>query len=609
MVDKWYIDRVVWSTPEKEYLLENIDKVHEIKVDFKSKAYYKVDYRVNDPAMGQIITATSDGISFNSGNSDLGGGSKLVFTAKPADGYMVESWTVNNKIIANKYGGNLIENVLSFALGENSAVVVNFAPIKYHTVTKVSPNAEIIEAYNFKTPEGNPWDKATGTFTVNPNSGYRITGLYASGSTVSELKQPADKNGSWSMVIGSVINNTTITAETKKIYQITAFANNGTINCTDNAVEGEVITLSATPISGYKFSEWSVSYSSGAEVKKIDVVGNKFVMMAADVIVSAVFEKSSDGSMGGGGGGAAAVPNEILIEDLQLAGEKVIVTLADEKNIISEETNLRLIELNKTLDIIIEGNGFRIIIPKGALATGDDVNDMVPEETAIAGDGWVVSYIDRLGSRKVVPWSIFSNGLFAFIAPSGGKYEVINNIQSFGDISAHWGVEQINFITARSLLMGTGDNKFSPDMNMNRAMLVTVLHRLDGQKNKKGVVFTDIPEGQWYSDAVSWAATNNIISGYSKGIFGPDDSITREQLATILYRYAAYLGFDTNSKGSLTDFSDQDKVSSYALEPMSWAVEKGLITGVPGKLLSPAGNATRAEVSAILMRFIDMVLK
>lgn len=611
MVDKWYIDGVVWSTPEKEYLLENIDKVHDIKVDFKSKAYYKVDYRVNDAAMGQISSATSDGISFVSGNSDLGGGSKLIFTAKPNDGYMVESWTVNNVVYANKYGGRLIENVLSFALGENSTVVVNFAPVKYHTVTKVSLDAEIIEAYNFKTPDGSPWDGATGTFTVNPHTGYRITGLNAAGSVVSELKKPADKNGSWSMVIGSILNDTTITAETKKIYEVTVFADYGTINCVDNAVEGEEITLTATPISGYKFSEWAVSYMSGPETKKIDVAANKFVMVAADVSVSAVFEKSSSGGEfgGGGGGGAAIVPNEILIEDLQFAAGKVIVSLTDEKNIISEETNLKLIELNKTMSILIEGNGFRIIIPKGALTEGDDVNDIVPDKTTMGGNGWIVSYITRFGSRKVVPWSIFSNGLFVFIAPAGGKYEVTNNNQSFGDIAGHWGEEQINFITSRSLFMGTGNNNFSPDMNMNRAMLVTVLHRLDGMQNKKGVMFNDIIEGQWYSDAVLWAAANNIVSGYSEGLFGPDDSITREQLATILYRYAAYLGLDTNIGGSLTGFNDQDRVSDYAMEPMSWAVEKGLITGLPGKLLNPGGNATRAEVSAILMRFIDMALK
>lgn len=610
MVDKWYVDGVVLNTTEKEYLIENIDKVHEIKVDFKSKAYYKVDYGVNDPAMGQIITATSDGISFVSGNSDLGGGSKLIFTAKPADGYKVESWTVNNKIIQNKYGGNLIENVLSFTLSENSSVVVNFVPITYHTVTKISPNAVIKETYNFKTPEGNPWDKATGTFIVNPDIGYRITGLNAAGSTVSELIQSGDKNGSWNMLIGSITSDITITAETKKIYKITAFANYGTINCVDNAVEGEVIKLAAAPASGYNFSEWSVSYMLGTETKKIDVAANKFVMVAGDVSVSAVFEKSSSGGeIGGGGGGAVFVPNEIFIEDLQFTGGKVLVTLTDEKNIISEETNLKLIELNKTLSIVIEGNGFRIIIPKGALTDGDDVNDIVPDEMAISGYGWVVSYIDRLGSKKVVPWSIVSNGLFAFIAPAGGKYEVINNIQSFGDISGHWGEEQINFITSHNLFMGTGENNFSPDMKMNRAMLVTVLHRLDGLQNKKGVVFTDISEDQWYSDAVSWAASNNIVNGYSEGTFGPEDSITREQLATILYRYAAFMGLDTSSKGSLTDFNDQDKVSGYALDPMSWAVEKGLITGFSGKLLNPGGNATRAEVSAILMRFIDMALK
>jgi hypothetical protein len=258
---------------------------------------------------------------------------------------------------------------------------------------------------------------------------------------------------------------------------------------------------------------------------------------------------------------------------------------------------------------LIEGNGFRIIIPKGALLDGDNVNDMVPDIGAMGGNGWIVSYIDRFGSRKSVTWSIFEGGLLSFIAPAGGKYEVMNNIQSFVDIAGHWGEEQINFITSRNLFMGTGNNSFSPDMNMNRAMLVTVLYRLDGMQNKKGVMFTDITEGQWYTDAVSWAATNGIVSGYSQGIFGPDDSITREQLATILYRYAAYMGLDTTIGGSLSGFNDQDKVSDYAQEPISWAVEKGLITGLPGKLLNPNGNATRAEVSAILMRFIDMVLK
>jgi len=607
MVDKWYIDSLVLNTPAKGYLFENIDANHNVKVDFKSKAYYTVTYGVNDSNFGEI-SATSDNLTFISGNSDMGGGSNLIFKAVPKAGYMVESWTINNETFKNNFGGRFIENELNFLLVKSSNVIVNFAPIRSHTITFISPNAQITADYNMKISEGNPLDGATGTFTINPDSGYRLVAASASGSSVSELIKSADKNGSWTMTIGSILDDVTISVETKPIYQITAYAQNGTINCANNAVEGEVINLSAVATNSYKFKNWSVSYNSGTEIKLIEVKDNKFTMPATNITVSANFEKSSNIIPGGGGVGGEVIISEFLIEDILIKDNKAFVILDDINNIISEEANLKLIELNKTLSIIIEGNGFKIIIPIGALKTGDDINDMIPEETEFTGDGWVVTYVDSLGNRKIVPWSVSTGSIIKFIAPAGGKYEIINNIQSFKDISGHWGINDINSIASRMLFMGTGGDNFSPDLSMNRAMLVTVLHRLDGLRKDKIEGFFDVPEGQWYSDAVSWAVSSNIISDYGEGEFGPNDNITREQLATILFRYAKYLGLDMTNEGSLGKFNDQDKVSSYAFEPMNWAVEKGIITGLPGGLLNPNGNATRAEVSTMLMRFISLAV-
>ena len=111
--------------------------------------------------------------------------------------------------------------------------------------------------------------------------------------------------------------------------------------------------------------------------------------------------------------------------------------------------------------------------------------------------------------------------------------------------------------------------------------------------------------GQWYTDAVNWAAANDIVAGYGNGLFGPNDTVTREQMAVILYRYAQYKGYDTSASNSLNGYTDVGGVSSWALTAMQWANAEGLINGTSGTTLSPTNGATRAEVAQILMRFCE----
>ena len=140
---------------------------------------------------------------------------------------------------------------------------------------------------------------------------------------------------------------------------------------------------------------------------------------------------------------------------------------------------------------------------------------------------------------------------------------------------------------------------------MTRAMLAQVLYNLEGKPAATGAPFQDVAPGQWYANAVAWAAENGIVSGYGNGRFGPNDPITREQLATILHRYASKKGYDTSASASLSGFSDSASVSGYAQEALSWAVGAKLVSGMGNNALNPAGTATRAQVATILMRFCE----
>ena len=175
----------------------------------------------------------------------------------------------------------------------------------------------------------------------------------------------------------------------------------------------------------------------------------------------------------------------------------------------------------------------------------------------------------------------------------------------FTDVaSGSWYYDSVAYVYEQGLMGGTGEGRFSPDLTTSRAMIVTILYRLEGSPAVSGgASFADVTAGQWYSDGVAWASANGIVTGYSNGSFGPDDTITREQMAAILYRYARYKGYALSAQAALDGYADAAQVSAYAADAMKWAVGSGLITGTSGTTLSPAGSATRAQAAVILARF------
>ena len=178
----------------------------------------------------------------------------------------------------------------------------------------------------------------------------------------------------------------------------------------------------------------------------------------------------------------------------------------------------------------------------------------------------------------------------------------------FSDVEAgKWYYDGIEYVCAAGLMNGVGSGRFDPNGTTTRAMLVTILYRLEGEPAVSGSMpFTDVPGGKWYSRAIQWAYETGVVNGVSATGFAPNDPVTRQQLAAILYRYARAKGYDTSASAALSGFPDADSVSSYARTPMQWAVGAGIINGVKSgdqSLLAPNGNATRAQVATMLTRF------
>lgn len=232
-----------------------------------------------------------------------------------------------------------------------------------------------------------------------------------------------------------------------------------------------------------------------------------------------------------------------------------------------------------------------------------DLAQYAPTKSGATFEGW---YADKGLTKKITSVKLDANTtVYAkwTEAPVSGL--------PFGDVkSADWFYNDVKYVYEKGMMAGTAADVFAPNATTTRAMIVTILYRLEGSPAVTGTsAFVDVPAGQWYTDAVNWAAANQIVKGTSATTFAPNDSITREQMAAILYRYAQYKGYDVTKKADLSGYSDNSQVSAYAKDALAWANAAKLINGVTNITLAPQGNATRAQVSAILHRFCDGVVK
>ena len=407
------------------------------------------------------------------------------------------------------------------------------------------------------TGTATPSTAAAGTMislTATPNKGYHFKEwqVISGGVTIKDDKftMPSDN-----VEVKAIFEEDTPSAPTEFTITVTS-GGNGTASASHaKAVAGTEIRLTATPNTGYHLKEWQV-ISGGVTIKD-----DKFTMPSANVEVKAIFEKDT-----GGGGGGYNPP-------------VTYYTLRFET-----------------------GGGSDIPSVREAYNTYIDLTKYVPTWRGHTFIGW---YSERSLMNKVsgvyltkdmtvyAGWRVDEN-------PGTGA-------NPFTDVSEKdWFYGDVMFVYENGLMLGTSKTLFSPYGTATRGMMATILWRMEGSPAPKGKnSFTDVEAGKWYADAITWTAENGIFAGYGKDKFGPDDPITREQLAAIFYRYADYKGYDLTVKGNLDKFKDADKITDYAKTAMQWAVGSGLVKGKSGNLLDPQGTATRAEIAAMLHRFIE----
>ena len=238
--------------------------------------------------------------------------------------------------------------------------------------------------------------------------------------------------------------------------------------------------------------------------------------------------------------------------------------------------------------------------------------------TATPDEGYAVGTItvtDRFGDAVKVTEN--ADGTYTFTMPNGQVTVKATFVETeepapampFTDVKeGDWFYEEVLYAYENGLMNGVGDNRFAPNSATTRGMLVTILYRLEGEPAVTGEAGFDDVGDTWYTDAVIWAAANDIVNGIGDNQFGPENTLTREQLVTMLYRYAQNKGYDVTASADLSGYPDAGQIQSWAQEAMTWAVAEGIVEGMDGNL-NPAGHATRAQIATILMRFCEGVAK
>lgn len=212
-----------------------------------------------------------------------------------------------------------------------------------------------------------------------------------------------------------------------------------------------------------------------------------------------------------------------------------------------------------------------------------------------------MTIIDQNG--KSIPISSAEKNTYTFKLPAEEDITFGWN-NPFYDVSENdWFYLAVRFCNENGFISGATEYTFNPYAEANRAMIIAILWRLEGSPQAEPNSFTDVSPDAYYADAVSWGVEEGIISGYSKDTFAPNEKVTREQMASILYRYASYHGWDISADQNLDRFTDAEEASGYAEDALCWATSHGIINGMENNRLDPRGNATRAQVASILRSF------
>ena len=356
--------------------------------------------------------------------------------------------------------------------------------------------------------------------------------------------------------------NATIANE--NVITVTITAENGTATGTAKYLKGAEVTVKAKADSGYKFSGW---YNGDTAVSTSETYTFK---AESDISLVAKFTRRSTG----GGGGGSSAPSNYTVKFETNGGSKVESIKVAKNNTATEPT--------------------------------------APTKDGFEFAGW---YTDKALKTKYDFSEKVTKGFTLYAAWTEKKAETQEPTEpikpeskiTFTDVKDNdWFCENVKYVIENGLMNGVSETEFAPNDNLTRAMLVAILYRAAGEPTvNKSVPFADVAADSYYANAVIWAQQNGIVSGVNENEFAPDENITREQIATIIYRYAKAMGYNISAKAEISAYADANKISEYATEAMQYAVGIGLMKGKTQTTLNPQDNATRAEIAAILQRFIE----
>ena len=471
-----------------------------------------------------------------------------------------------------------------------------------------------------------PYEPARYTYAVK----YRVNGGAEQNATAYEV-------GSFVIFGKDVTGDLTLRLVKKGIpYSVTVNvdAAQGTASASPASAEaGTTVTLTATPKPGYAFKAWQ-----SRDVAITDA--GQFTMPAKNVTVTAAFERVYTVAFQTNGGSYVAPQtlkaNETVTKpaDPSRTGYTFTGWYADSA-CTTAYTFGRTVSADTTIYAGWRAHTYTIVFDKNDRdATGTmsrqrftydeaqrlsscnfELKDHVFSGWALTANGRAV-YADRESVRNLTNvdgavltlYAVWTDEL-PWLLPSDDDWSDAS--RRFDDVLRNaWYRDAVDFVVGNDLMNGVSYNLFAPNDTMTRAMVVTVLYRLEGKPHVYGGArFTDAVRGSWYADAVAWASENGIVKGTSDTTFSPKQDVTREQLAAILYRYSEYCGYRTSGGMSIAGFSDAGEVSAYARDAVKWAYGIGLIEGRTATTLAPKGTATRAEVATILMRYCKYVMR
>ena len=355
------------------------------------------------------------------------------------------------------------------------------------------------------------------------------------------------------------------------IYTLTVNLNGGDGITTDGKyIEGKKVSIDAGTKSGYRFAGWTSS--NGGSFADASSASTTFTMPANDTTITANWKKKSSGG-------------SVFFWDLKFdtnGGSKIDTVT---------EWEYSTIDLD---EYVPEKEGYKFV---GWYADKDF--DKKIDEVYLTQDTTVYAKWEKI--EEEVPEE-----------PEGTEEIKEPETISFKDVKeSDWFYDAVSYAVENGLMSGMSEDIFAPNTPLTREMLAVVLYNVEGQPESTGVnAFTDVKADMWYTDAILWANANGIVAGYDNGAYGVGDLITREQFATILYRYVQFKGYDTTQGGmAVREFSDYENISDYARPAMAWAVNAGIMGGMDDGTLMPQGKATRAEAATMLMNFCENVMK